>query len=159
MPGCSSNAFGSARQRQESTSSNGSWQVVTDTGSIDSMLNGSYMMRFINQQQQHQQQQLPNNSCTITTTISDKNVSSNVNVSQSINFSNCFAPGSGNCGTGHTYSIQHPPTSASNSSSNSISTGSIGSASGSFVSSNSLGATNVGSGFVNGQLSTNKISL
>ncbi|XP_030570684.1 myotubularin-related protein 14 [Drosophila novamexicana] len=42
-----------ARQRQESTSSNGSWQVVTDTGSIDSMMNGSYMMRFV--AQQHQQ--------------------------------------------------------------------------------------------------------
>ncbi|KAL7735769.1 hypothetical protein ACLKA6_020016 [Drosophila palustris] len=40
------------RQRQESTSSNGSWQVVTDTGSIDSMMNGSYMMRFVSQQQQ-----------------------------------------------------------------------------------------------------------
>nr|XP_016928926.1 myotubularin-related protein 14 isoform X2 [Drosophila suzukii] len=39
-----------ARQRQESTSSNGSWQVVTDTGSIDSMMNGSYMMRFVAQQ-------------------------------------------------------------------------------------------------------------
>ncbi|XP_073813557.1 egg-derived tyrosine phosphatase [Musca autumnalis] len=39
------------RQRQESTSSNGSWQVVTDTGSIDSMMNGSYMMHFISQQQ------------------------------------------------------------------------------------------------------------
>ncbi|XP_030375102.1 myotubularin-related protein 14 [Scaptodrosophila lebanonensis] len=38
------------RQRQESTSSNGSWQVVTDTGSIDSMMNGSYMMRFVTQQ-------------------------------------------------------------------------------------------------------------
>lgn len=58
MPGCSSGTGSSARQRQESTSSNGSWQVVTDTGSIDSMFNGSYMMRFINQQQQQQQQQL-----------------------------------------------------------------------------------------------------
>ncbi|KAH8297113.1 hypothetical protein KR044_004932 [Drosophila immigrans] len=44
-----------ARQRQESTSSNGSWQVVTDTGSIDSMMNGSYMMRFVSQQHQHPQ--------------------------------------------------------------------------------------------------------
>ncbi|KAH8393302.1 hypothetical protein KR215_002786 [Drosophila sulfurigaster] len=45
-----------ARQRQESTSSNGSWQVVTDTGSIDSVMNGSYMMRFVSQQhQQHPQ--------------------------------------------------------------------------------------------------------
>ncbi|XP_034477908.1 myotubularin-related protein 14 [Drosophila innubila] len=49
----------SARQRQESTSSNGSWQVVTDTGSIDSMMNGSYMMRFVSQQQ-HQHQQTDN---------------------------------------------------------------------------------------------------
>ncbi|XP_055376172.1 myotubularin-related protein 14 isoform X3 [Condylostylus longicornis] len=40
------------RQRQESTSSNGSWQVVTETGSIDSIRNGSYMMRFIQQDQQ-----------------------------------------------------------------------------------------------------------
>ncbi|ALC41083.1 EDTP [Drosophila busckii] len=47
-----------ARQRQESTSSNGSWQVVTDTGSIDSMMNGSYMMRFAPHLQQQQQQQL-----------------------------------------------------------------------------------------------------
>ncbi|KAH8316665.1 hypothetical protein KR067_012818 [Drosophila pandora] len=39
-----------ARQRQESTSSNGSWQVVTDTGSIDSTMNGSYMRRFVAQQ-------------------------------------------------------------------------------------------------------------
>ncbi|XP_067632901.1 myotubularin-related protein 14 isoform X2 [Eurosta solidaginis] len=31
------------RQRQESVSSNGSWQVVTETGSIDSMAPGSYM--------------------------------------------------------------------------------------------------------------------
>lgn len=46
MPGVSA-----TRQRQESTSSNGSWQVVTDTGSIDSMMNGSYMMHFISQQQ------------------------------------------------------------------------------------------------------------
>ncbi|XP_023296814.2 myotubularin-related protein 14 [Lucilia cuprina] len=46
VPGAST-----TRQRQESTSSNGSWQVVTDTGSIDSMMNGSYMMHFISQQQ------------------------------------------------------------------------------------------------------------
>uniref|UniRef100_T1GYI9 Myotubularin phosphatase domain-containing protein n=1 Tax=Megaselia scalaris TaxID=36166 RepID=T1GYI9_MEGSC len=38
------------RQRHESTSSNGSWQVVTDTGSIDSIMNGSYMTRFIHQE-------------------------------------------------------------------------------------------------------------
>ncbi|XP_023172524.2 myotubularin-related protein 14 [Drosophila hydei] len=49
-----------ARQRQESTSSNGSWQVVTDTGSIDSMMNGSYMMRFVSQQHQQQHQQADN---------------------------------------------------------------------------------------------------
>ncbi|EDW01371.1 myotubularin-related protein 14 [Drosophila grimshawi] len=48
-----------ARQRQESTSSNGSWQVVTDTGSIDSMINGSYMMRFVAQQHNQQQQLTP----------------------------------------------------------------------------------------------------
>lgn len=157
MPGCSSGTGSNARQRQESTSSNGSWQVVTDTGSIDSMFNGSYMMRFINQQQQ-QQQQLPTNSYTATS-ISDMNVSSNVNGSQLINSSNCFTVGSGNGGIGHTYSIQHPLTTASNSNSNSngISSGSIGSASVSSAS-NSLGTTNVGCGFVNGQLST-KISL
>lgn len=44
-----------SRQRQESTSSNGSWQVVTDTGSIDSTMNGSYMMRFVSQQNQQGQ--------------------------------------------------------------------------------------------------------
>ncbi|KAH8371562.1 hypothetical protein KR093_008033 [Drosophila rubida] len=48
----------SGRQRQESTSSNGSWQVVTDTGSIDSTINSSYMMRFVSQQQQQQHQPL-----------------------------------------------------------------------------------------------------
>ncbi|XP_017481967.1 PREDICTED: myotubularin-related protein 14 isoform X2 [Rhagoletis zephyria] len=37
------------RQRQESVSSNGSWQVVTDTGSIDSQITGSYMRNFIAQ--------------------------------------------------------------------------------------------------------------
>lgn len=47
-----------SRQRQESTSSNGSWQVVTDTGSIDSTMNGSYMMRFVSQ---HNQQAQDNN--------------------------------------------------------------------------------------------------
>uniref|UniRef100_A0A1A9VKM3 Uncharacterized protein n=1 Tax=Glossina austeni TaxID=7395 RepID=A0A1A9VKM3_GLOAU len=47
VPGASA-----TRQRQESTSSNGSWQVVTDTGSIDSLMNSSNMMHFISQQQQ-----------------------------------------------------------------------------------------------------------
>ncbi|XP_065367251.1 myotubularin-related protein 14 isoform X3 [Calliphora vicina] len=57
VPGASA-----TRQRQESTSSNGSWQVVTDTGSIDSMMNGSYMMRFISQQQQDANSLTSNNS-------------------------------------------------------------------------------------------------
>lgn len=46
MPGVSA-----TRQRAESTSSNGSWQVVTETGSIDSLMNGSYMMQFVSQRQ------------------------------------------------------------------------------------------------------------
>lgn len=33
----------SARQRQESVSSNSSWHLVTETGSIDSVVAGSYM--------------------------------------------------------------------------------------------------------------------
>ncbi|XP_068143736.1 myotubularin-related protein 14 [Drosophila tropicalis] len=95
-----------ARQRQESTSSNGSWQVVTDTGSIDSMMNGSYMMRFVSQQQQQQQQ-------TALDGVSGGGVSSNIPICNGSNGYHCSIPhhgsgsGSGSGGSGSSNSITH----------------------------------------------------
>ncbi|XP_053962655.1 myotubularin-related protein 14 [Anastrepha ludens] len=39
------------RQRKESSSSNGSWNMVTDTGSLDSIVTGSYMRNFVAQRE------------------------------------------------------------------------------------------------------------
>lgn len=97
MPGASA-----TRQRQESTSSNGSWQVVTDTGSIDSMMNGSYMMRFISQQQQ------------------DSNSLASCHSGNGLYGIGNGTNGSANNGSGNSYNCSNTPSNGSNNSGGSI---------------------------------------
>ncbi|XP_037947707.1 myotubularin-related protein 14-like [Teleopsis dalmanni] len=75
------------RQRQESTSSNGSWQVVTETGSIDSSMNGSFM----------QMASRENSGCNSTT-----------GCGQGATPGNCNSNGSGCNGTAGTASANSP---------------------------------------------------
>lgn len=97
-----------ARQRQESTSSNGSWQVVTDTGSIDSMMNGSYMMRFVAQQHQPMDSNIPMCNGGNGYHCSIPSGSSNSNSNSSSNNTHGFANGSStNLGNGSTAAPKH----------------------------------------------------
>ncbi|KAM7343033.1 egg-derived tyrosine phosphatase isoform 2-T2 [Cochliomyia hominivorax] len=113
VPGASA-----TRQRQESTSSNGSWQVVTDTGSIDSMMNGSYMMRFISQQQQ--------DGNSLTSCNSGNGLYGTGNGSNNSSSSgNNYSTGSGGIGVGNGYNCSNTPSNGSNASGGSINVGAL----------------------------------